>query len=221
MSVKAPKGWYDISLPIRQGMRHFPTTPIGPKVYRAVDRELGAPVTMGMIEMITHTGTHVDAPFHYIPGAPTISDMALDVTVGPCRVIEIEDQVSIKIAELEKYNIQKGERLLFKTRNSPDVYTRPDFTDDYVYFEVDATKYLAEKGVILVGIDSLSVGSFKIPNSIDDTHVALLGGGVHIVEDCALDGVPPGEYELLCLPLLMLNGDAGPARAILRPLGKA
>jgi arylformamidase len=220
MAVKLPKGWYDISIPLKQGMVYFPTDPAPPKIYRYSDRALGSKVTMCMIEMIGHTGTHVDAPLHFIPDGSTISDMPVDATIGPVRVIAIKDKESVKAAELKKYNIKKGERVLFKTRNSPAAYEAEKFTDDYCYIDDDAADYLVKVGVRLVGIDYITIGSYKRPENIGKTHTALLGAGIYVLENCALGSVPPGEYELLCLPLLMLNGDAGPARAILRPLLK-
>ena len=173
---------------------------------------------MSMLEIISHTGTHIDTPLHFIPGGSTVSDMPVDATIGPCRVIEIKDQEKIKVAELEKYNIQKGERLLFKTRNSPKVYTSDKFVEDYVYLDGDAADYLVAKQIVLFGLDNITIGHFKEPDNLNRTHRTLLGAGIYILEDCALDDVPPGEYELLCLPLLMWKGDAGPCRAILRPL---
>src|SRR4030065_2834099 len=110
MAVIVPRGWYDISVPIKQGMVYFPTDPAPPKIYRFSDRALGSKVTMSMLEIISHTGTHIDSPLHFIEGGSTISDMPLDATVGPARVIEIKDQKSIKVPELKKANIKKGER---------------------------------------------------------------------------------------------------------------
>jgi arylformamidase len=144
--------------------------------------------------------------------------MPLDATIGPARVIEIKDPEKIRVAELEKYNIKKGERLLFKTRNSPRTYESPKWVEDYVYIDNPAADYLAQKGVILVGLDDLTVGNAKDGNSISHVHRALLSAGIYILEDCAMANVPPGDYELLCLPLLMYHGDAGPCRAILRPI---
>ena len=218
MTDKAPKGWYDISVPIKQGMNYLPIDPVAPKIYRFSDVDLGAKVTMSMIEMISHTGTHIDTPLHFIPGGSTVSDMPLDATVGPARVIEIEDPGTITVAELEKHNIGKGERILCKTRNSPDAYESPRFIEDYVYLEADAAFFLAEKGVVLFGLDCITIGDIKNEESVVKTHQTLLSAGIYILEGCALGHVPAGEYELLCLPLLMYHGDAGPCRAILRPL---
>jgi len=218
MAVKVPRGWYDISVPLKQGMNYFPTDPAPPKFYRYHDRDLGGRVTMSMMEIITHTGTHIDAPLHFIPGGSTISDMPLDATIGPCRVIEIRDQEKIKVAELEEHDIKRGERVLFKTRNSPKVYSSEKFVEDYVYLDVEGANYLVSRGIALFGLDNITIGSFKEHNNLTRTHEILLGADIYILEDCALADVPPGEYDLLCLPLLMWNGDAGPCRAILRPL---
>ena len=220
MAVKVPEGWYDISVPLKQGMCYFPTDPFPPKIYRYHDTELGARVTMSVLEIISHTGTHIDSPLHFVPGGSTISDMPLEATIGPARVIEIKDPEKIKVPELEKHNIKKGERVLFKTRNSPRTYESERFVEDYVYLDGVAAEYLVEKGIILFGLDNITIGHFKEQDNLTKTHQTLLEAGIYILEDCALDGVPPGEYELLCLPLLMYKGDAGPCRAILRPLAK-
>jgi arylformamidase len=220
MAVKVPKGWYDITVPLKQGMPYFPTDPFPPKIYRYHDRNLGARVTMSVVEMISHTGTHLDTPLHFIPDGSTVSDMPLDATIGPARVIEIKDPEKIKVPELEKYDIKKGERVLFKTRNSPRTYESERFVEDYVYFDVAAAEYLVAKGIILVGLDNITIGHFKETDNLNKTHVAFLEAGIYILENCALANVPPGEYELLCLPLLIYGGDAGPCRAILRPLKK-
>jgi arylformamidase len=218
MAVQVPQGWYDISVPLNQEIVYNPLDPFPPKIYRLKDAALGSVATMSMIEIISHTGTHVDAPIHFIPGGSTISDMPLEATIGPARVIEIKDPEKITVEELKLHNIKKGERILCKTRNSPRAYEGPGWMEDFVYLDLAAAKYLAEVGIVLFGLDDISVGSTKEFEVLRDTHTALLGKGVYVLEDCALGGVPPGEYELLCLPLLMYGGDAGPCRAILRPL---
>ena len=87
-----------------------------------------------------------------------------------------------------------------------------------MYLDGDAADYLVQKGIVLFGLDNITIGHAKDGNNVPRTHQALLGAGIYILENCALAKVPPGEYELVCLPLLMYNGDAGPCRAILRPL---
>jgi arylformamidase len=220
MAVKVPPGWYDISVPLKQGMPYFPTDPVPPKIYRMTDRNLGGPVTMSMLEIISHTGTHIDSPLHFIPDGSTISDMPLDATIGPCKVIEIKDKDSIKAAELKQHDIRKGDRVLCKTANSPGWYQAQKFIEDYVYLDDDGADYLAEQGIILFGLDNITIGSYRRIENIGHDHTTLLGAGIYVLEGLTLEGVPQGEYELLCLPLLMYNGDAGPCRAILRPLRK-
>jgi arylformamidase len=218
MVVKNPTGWYDISVPLKQAMHYFPTDPAPPRIYRVSDRELGGFADLSMMEMISHTGTHIDAPLHFIAGGSTISDMPLQATIGPCRVIEIENKEKITAAELKKNKIKKGERILCKTANSPTTYMSHKFIEEYVYLENEGADYLAEKQITLFGLDNLTIGIMKVKDNIGYTHKKLLGAGIYILEDAALGEVPPGEYELLCLPLLMWKGDAGPCRAILRPL---
>jgi arylformamidase len=220
MTVKLPEGWYDLSIPLRQEMPYLVLDPVKPKIYRYSDVALGSKVTMSMLEIISHTGTHIDSPLHFIPGGSTISDMDVTATIGPCRVIEIKDKKTIKVAELEKYKIKKGERLLFKTSNSPTWYTSEKFYEDYVYLDGDAAEYLGKIGIRLCGIDATTIGYYKDVANINRAHLALLSNGCYILEGLAMGGVPAGDYELLCLPLLMYNGDAGPSRVIIRPLAK-
>ena len=104
MAVKVPEGWYDISIPIKQGMNYLPIDPVAPKLYRFSDVQLGSKVTMTMLEIISHTGTHIDSPLHFIPGGSTVSDMPLDATIGPARVIEIEDSEKIRKNNLGEWN---------------------------------------------------------------------------------------------------------------------
>ena len=220
MTVKLPKGWYDLSIPLKQGMPYLVLDPVPPKIYRYSDVALGSKVTMSMLEIISHTGTHIDSPLHFIPGGSTISDMDVTATIGPCRVIEIKDKKTIKVAELEKHKIKKGERLLFKTINSPTWYTSEKFFEDYVYLEGDAAEYLGKIGIKVFGLDAITIGYYKDAANINRAHLALLSNGCYVLEGLAMGGVPAGDYELLCLPLLMYNGDAGPSRVILRPLAK-
>lgn len=215
--------WIDITIPMG---KDIPVLPAGtsdspvlpPKVERFFDVNKGDKVTMSRIEINSHDGTHIDAPLHFFYGGDTIDEMPLDTTVGQARVIEIKDTESIKPEELESYNIQPGERILFKTSNSPRVYEKKEFHGDYVYLTTEAARLLAEKKVRVVGLDYLTIGSFKVPENVKDTHETLLGNGVYVIEGINLSGVKPGDYQLICLPLRLEKGDAGPARAILRPL---
>lgn len=212
------KDWIDITVTLKPDMNYLALDPVPPKIFRISDVNRGDPVTMSKLEIISHTGTHVDTPLHFIPGGSTITDMPLDATVGPARVIEIKDQKMVTVEELEPYDIKEGERILLKTRNSPVTYESATFVEDYVYISIDAARYLADRNIRMVGLDNITIGYFKDEESIVATHRALLEKGIYILEAVALDGVEPGEYELIFLPLKLLKGDACPGRAILRPL---
>lgn len=221
--------WIDITLPLGEEIPVLPPlspeppdtseSPIPPSsVKRFFDVDKGDKATMSRIEMISHDGTHIDAPLHFIHGGTAIDAMPIETTVGPARVIEIKDEKSVTVRELEPYNIQPGERILFKTKNSPGVYAMRQYTGDFVTVSLEAARYLAEKKVRLVGIDYLTIASLEPPGNLEKTHRVLLENGVFILEAINLDGVEPGDYELICLPLRLEKGDAGPCRAVLRPL---
>ena len=213
--------WIDISVPfpIDKPMPYFPTDPQGPSVTRIFDRTKGDPVTMSQININSHNGTHIDAPFHFMAEGTTIDMMPLDTAIGPARVIEIHDPVSIKLEEVEPYDIKEGERILFKTKNSSYAYNTTDFITDYVYCTNEVAYYLKDKRIRLVGVDYVTIGSQKDQENIKIVHETLLGNGIYIIEMLNLDGVTPGNYEMICLTLRMEKGDAGPCRAIIRPMG--
>lgn len=211
--------WIDISVPfpVDKPMPFFPTDPQGPSVTRIFDRTKGDPVTMSQININSHNGTHIDAPFHFIAEGTTIDMMPLDTAIGPARVIEIKDPVSIKLDEVEPYDIREGERILFKTRNSSYAYKTSDFVEDYVYCTNEVAHYLKDRKIRLAGVDYITIGNQKDHENIKTVHETLLMNGIYIIEMLNLDGVKPGDYEMVCLPLRMENGDAGPCRAIIRP----
>lgn len=212
--------WIDVSVPfpVDEPMPFFPTDPQGPSVTRIFDRTKGDPVTMSQININSHNGTHIDAPFHFMADGTTIDMMPLDTAIGPARIIEIKDPVSIKLEEVEQHNIQEGERILFKTRNSSYAYKTTDFVDDYVYCTNEAASYLKDKKIRMVGVDYITIGNQKDLENIKFVHETLLQNGIYIIEMLNLDGVSPGNYEMVCLPLRMEKGDAGPCRAIIKSI---
>ncbi|MBN2060051.1 MAG: cyclase family protein [Deltaproteobacteria bacterium] len=209
--------WIDISLPIRKGMLVGPHDP-PVDIWLVRDPDKGAPVTMSQISMITHAGTHIDAPAHFFRGGATIDAVPLDTFMGPARIIEIRDEESINVKELEPYNIQAGERILFKTKNSSWAYDTDDFATGYVYIATETAHYLAEKRVRLVGIDYITVGGFEDPEGNREVHRIFLKNGISILELINLSGVEAGEYEINAVPLRIEKGDAGPCRALVRRL---
>ncbi len=207
------KGWIDVSVPLRSGMVHWPDNP-PVRIERMLDMECGDAANVSTISLGSHTGTHMDAPIHFVPDGAGMDRMPLDATVGRARVIEIQDPVSIKPDELDPHELGRGERVLFKTQNSARRWWAEDFIEDFVYVSQEAARYLAGLGVRTVGVDYLSVGGFHKDGV--ETHQALLGAGIWVIEGLDLSGIEPGEYELICLPLKVEDGDGAPARAILR-----
>ena len=210
--------WIDVSVPLHTGMVHWPDNP-PVSIERELNMDRGNVCNVSKMSMGVHTGTHMDAPIHFIHGGIGIDQMPLTASIGRARVIEIGDTVSIKPGELAGHDIQRGERILFKTRNSARCWQSDDFVEDFVYIAHEAAQYLAALGVQTVGVDYLSVGGFAVDGP--ETHQALLGGGVWIIEGLNLSQVEPGDYDLICLPLRIVGGDGAPARAILRQVSSA
>lgn len=208
--------WIDISVPIYTGMAHWPDNP-PVRVDHMLHIERGDTATVSTLSMGSHTGTHMDGPYHFILEGQGLHEMPLDAAIGLARVIEIHDPKSIKPEELLAHDIQKGERLLFKTLNSSRSWQNEAFLEDFVFISQQAARYLASIGVQTVGIDYLSVGGFKEDGL--ETHLALLGAGIWVIEGLDLSQVESGMYELICLPIKIANSDGAPARAILRKAG--
>ncbi|MBI2848088.1 MAG: cyclase family protein [Chloroflexi bacterium] len=208
--------WLDISVPVRNDMVHWPSDP-PVNISRTLDMERGDRHTLSRLSLGSHTGTHVDAPLHFIRSGIGIDRMPLEIAVGRARIIEVHDSESIKPEELARQRIRRGERLLFKTRNSSRVWQTDRFIEDFVFISAPAADFLADRKVTLVGIDYLSVGGFKAGGS--DIHRILLHAGIWLIEGLDLSLASPGRYDLICLPLKIVDGDGAPARAIVRPAG--
>ncbi len=205
--------WIDISVTLQDGMVHWPDNP-PVQIGLMLSMERGDVCNVSTLSMGSHTGTHMDAPRHFLAAGKGIDEIPLDATMGSARVIEIHDSESIKPDELRSQQIQHGERILFKTQNSARGWKTQAFIEDFVYISQEAARYLASLGVQTIGVDYLSVGGYKKDGK--ETHQALLGAGIWIIEGLNLSQVQPGTYELICLPLKIAGGDGAPARAILR-----
>jgi arylformamidase len=207
--------WIDISVPLANAMVHWPDDAKFERV-KTLALADGDPCNLSEIRLSAHTGTHMDAPLHYLENAATIDAMPISATVGRARVIEIHDPRLIRVDELEPHRLAKGDRLLFKTANSRLCWKTPEFKKEFVHIPPETARYLAETGIRTVGIDYLSVGHAE--SGGDQTHRILLAAGIWIIEGLILENVAPGEYELICLPLKIAGGDGAPARAVLRKL---
>lgn len=204
--------WTDISVPLKSGMPHWPGDP-SVRIEKVRDMAKGDEANLSTLFMGSHAGTHMDAPLHFLSGGAGLDTLPLDAVIGEARVIEIEHSEFVSAGELGQHDIRKGERILLKTGNSARCWKSDFFVPDFVHLTTEAGHYLAGRGIRTVGIDYLSVGGYHAKG--DEVHRALLQGGVWIIEGLDLSGVAPGTYELICLPLRVLNSDGAPARAVL------
>lgn len=205
--------WIDITVPLRAGMTVWPgDEPARIERVQAIER--GDPYNLTRLSISAHTGTHIDAPLHFLPGGAPVSAMAVEATCGPARVVDVAGDV-IGAADVPG-DLAPGARILFRTRNSERDLFAGTFFEDYVYLGRDAAEKLVRAGARLAGIDALSVSGYREDPA--ETHRLLLGAGIWILEGVCLRGVEAGEYELLCLPLRIEEADGAPARALLRPL---
>ena len=184
------------------------------------DMRRGDVLTLSVLSLGAHSGTHVDAPMHFVAGGASVDQVALDALIGPARVIDVAESVqAIDAAELGRHEWRGAERVLFRTRSSRRGWMRSaTFHRDFAYIAPDAAQMLADAGVRLVGIDYISAERFGAP--APRTHQILLGRGIPIVEGLALERVPAGDYDLIVLPLKVAGHEGAPARAILRPLAR-
>ena len=209
-----PSRWVDISVPLRHGMVRWPDNP-PVRIERMRDLERGDGCTVSTLSFGSHTGTHVDAPGHFIRHGAGIEAMPFDAMAGPARVLAIRNPDVITVEELRPHRLRRGQRVLFKTRNSARCWKARAFVEDFVYLSTDAARFLAARRVRTVGVDYLSVGGYRAGNGVD-VHRALLKAGIWILEGLDLSQVTPGTHQVLCLPLKILGGDGAPARAWLR-----
>ena len=209
--------WIDISVPIYSGMVHWPDNP-AVRVERIQDLSRGDAANVSRLELGAHTGTHMDAPRHFLADGAGLDELPLDATIGTARVIRIAHPQVILPEELEAHRLRAGERVLFRTRNSERCWNSNRFVEDFVYIGAAAARFLAQRRVRTIGIDYLSVGGY-VHDGIE-THRVLLGAGIWLIEGINLAAVEPGAYELVCLPLRIAGADGAPARAILRPRGR-
>jgi arylformamidase len=204
---------YDISLTISPTL---PTWPGDPqiKLERVSKIEDGANANVSHIAMSVHTGTHVDAPFHFLPEGKTIERIPLRALTGRAYVLYLPNADVIDAKVLESADIPpRTRRLLFKTRNSKYWSDpNPTFQTGFVGITADGAEFLVKRGVKLVGIDYLSISPYKKSRP---THEVLLKGGVVIIEGLNLSEIAQGRYTLFCLPLKLAGSDGAPARAIL------
>jgi len=208
--------YIDISLTIDKNLPHWPTEN-AVKVRKIKSIVKGDKVNITQIDMSVHTGTHVDAPTHFVKNGKAIDQLPLDRLIGKCYVCNVKNSEVINIDFLKNVKMSKNiKKLLFKTKNSNLWGKKKKFFKNYVALTADAAKWLVKKGIDLVGIDYLSIGRFDKENT--KTHKILLKKGVVVVEGLNLKNVNQGIYELIILPIKIKGSDGAPARAILKIL---
>jgi arylformamidase len=203
---------YDATLPIQEGMVTFPGDPPF-QIKPFFQRQKGDPFDLALMSMGTHLGTHLDPPAHYLERGATVDQLPLDTLVGPGMVLDMTGRTSVDQKDLEASEIGDHVRVLLKTDNGARLLDT-SFYEDYVYLTEEGARYLARRGVQLVGIDYLSIERYKNPGA--PVHQVLLEAGIVVVEGVHLLGVAPGPYEIFCLPLRIKGADGAPARVILR-----
>ena len=204
---------HDITLTITPDLPVWPGDP-PIRLSQPAHLERGDAYTLTRLDMSAHTGTHLDAPAHFIRGGATVESLDLATLIGPALVVDARGRGHLSAETLEALAIPAGvRRLLFRTDNSLR-WQRGEtaFAEDFIAIEPSGAAWLVERGVRLVGIDYLSVGSF------DDgvaTHQILLGAGVIAVEGLDLSAIEAGDYQLICLPIKIGGADGAPCRAVL------
>ena len=202
----------DVSVPLTGGMPAYPGNP---------DFELqpikriaqGGSSNVSRLVLGTHTGTHVDAPKHFIDDGASVESLPLELLLGRARVVEITRRGGISAEDLAPAGLREDLRVLLKTPNSA-MWNSNAFHEDYSYVTESGARYLVEQGVKVVGIDYLSIEQFRKPGA--PAHRMLLSNGVIIIEGLNLSDAEPGMYEMYCLPLPVTGGDGAPARVVLK-----
>jgi arylformamidase len=203
---------YDVSRPLHEGGTIYPGDPaIHFRPHASIAR--GDPSNVSALALGSHSGTHIDAPSHFVPGGEPVDRVPLERLIGPAVVLDLPDAgAAVGAAELARQDLRGQRRVLLRTRNS----ARPPgagFTPAYCALALDGAEFLLERGVELVGIDALSIEAFGSESY--PVHHLLLGRGVVIVEGLDLSAVAAGIYQFICLPLRLAGLDGAPARAVL------
>ena len=213
---------YDVSVALSADTPTYPGDP-SIDISQFLSLANGDPANVSLIHFGAHSGTHVDAPAHFIAGGRRVNSLPLETLIGRAQVVEVPSTIDAITAEFIAEHCNMGEiRYLFKTRNSGFWNNNATgFRSDYTSLDAEAARELARMGVKLVGIDYLSIEKFGAETF--ETHHTLLSQGIVIVEGLDLREIAAGAYELICLPLRIAggSGDGAPARVVLRTIDPA
>jgi arylformamidase len=206
------KEFIDISMLLQHGMPAYP----GDVPYR-MENSLKIPngdfCNLGSFEMSMHSGTHIDAPLHFIAAGNSVTEMALDSFCGDVKVVELDIHSQVGVADLSQNPVVKGDRILLKILANQALMDSAVFSPDFIGITSAAAEWLVEKGVMLVGINCSSVDNPR--NGDYEAHRILLSAGVVILENIDLSAVEAGEYHLACFPLRLRGANGSPVRAVL------
>ena len=210
--------YIDISIPTSPAITIYPGDPSPRITWPFWSHEKGNPANVGFYEGGLHHGSHVDAPWHFIPNGKRLHEIPLDYWVGPAYVLDLTHlERCVDANSLEKSKIPSDtKRLLLKTRNgNSDYWTKP-WDPNFIYIEESAARWCTSHGIILVGLDYLTVDPLSEPTF--PAHLELLGKGTVILENICLRNVSEAEFELLAAPVNLINADGGWCRPLLRTL---
>lgn len=204
--------WLDVTEPISKSTVVWPGDPQA-IITQVASYEIGDHYQLSEVFMNLHTGTHVDAPLHFIKDGKDITQIPLEALIGEVKVFNATELKVISVEWLMTKNLQKGERVIFKTLNDDGSRQDKLLQKEFTALNVDAAYYLSELGIVLTGIDGLSIAKAE---ELNETHIVLLKNDVVIVEVLNLSGISEGNYEMICLPIKIEGAEAAPARVLLR-----
>jgi len=205
--------WIDATVPVEPGMPVWPGDP-GVEAERVHDLARGDPYTLTRLALSVHTGTHLDAPAHYVLGGPTVDRFPHELALCRALVVDLHGVRVITADRLRMLRLRRGTCVLFRTDNSARGRRDPRFEGSFVALDLDAARFLVGRGVRLVGVDGPSVGP-PTPEG-DEVHRALLTAGIWLLEGLELSAVGAGRYDMVCLPLRLRGAEGAPARVLLR-----
>lgn len=207
---------YDISLTLSPDLVSWPGEGVF-QLNKIHSIEKGDSCNVTEIHMGAHQGTHIDSPYHFLNDSDKSESLLIENLIGLCIVIDVQNDDTINRSHVENYDFNKCKRVIFKTKNSLLWKTKSkEFDKNFVSLSLKAAEYLCKKGIVLIGIDYLSIEKFS---SVDhNVHKLLLSNSISILEGLNLYDIDSGHYELICLPIKLKGSDGSPARAVLRKL---
>ncbi len=210
------RGYIDVTVPFEDGMMCFPTDPqCSIKPHWAIKN--GDIVNLSLLNFGSHTGTHIDAPNHFIDGGKTVDQLDIRCFIGRAKVFDFSDKTCcIGIGDVEGLDIGEGDIVLFKTKNSA-LMRAQTFREDFIFITPEAASWLAGKKIATLGFDFLSVEEFGGGDGFG-AHYALLGAGIVIIEGLDLTEITAGAYDMVSLPMLIKSGNGSPIRVLLKEL---